>query len=155
EEQAEYVGDLLHRHWHAISLRLDRGYLHSPVLSRRRDEAEGRYWAGGFMRGVAARASQWGQRAQEEDMASVLGAVLAIGVDARIFPAGAAAPSDRAKIIKNLPRALVHLHCLWRGRPSSYRMVRRNETISGPRVSHKYGRNEPRACCSRTTYKRR
>jgi uncharacterized protein len=154
EEQAEYVKTLLNRHWHTISLRLERDYPHPLVLGRPWAESEADYWACGFLRGVAVRASAWGQRSREEDIASFLGGILAIASDPEEFPDQMVKPAERAKLLKVLPMALVHLHCLWRGRPSPYRLRRRSETISGPRIARKVGRNHPCPCGSGRKYKR-
>jgi yecA family protein len=154
EEQAEYVETLLNRHWRTISLRLERDYPHPPVLHRSMAGQEAGHWAGGFVRGVAARAAAWGERSREEDIASFLRGILAIGTDPEKFPDQAAKPGERAKMLKVLPSALVHLHCLWRGRPSPYRLRGRSETIAGPRIARKIGRNEPCPCGSGKKYKR-
>jgi uncharacterized protein len=154
EEQAEYVETLLNRHWHTISLRLERDYPHPPVLDRLWAESEPDYWACGFLRGVAARASAWGQRSREEDIASFLGGILVLATDPEEFPDQAIKFAERARLLKVLPMALVHLHCLWRGRPSPYRLRRRSETIAGPRTARKVGRNDPCPCGSGQKYKR-
>jgi yecA family protein len=154
EEQAEYVKTLLNRHWHTVSLRLERDYPHPPVLDRLWAESDADYWACGFLRGVAARASAWSQRSREEDIASFLGGILALATDPEEFPDKAVKPAERAKLLKVLPMALVHLHCLWRGRPSPYRLRRRSETITGPRAARKVGRNDPCPCGSGQKYKR-
>jgi yecA family protein len=154
EEQAEYVETLLNRHWRTISLRLQRDHPHPPVLHRGWAEPQARYWAGGFVRGVAARAAAWEERSRDETIASFLGGILGIGTDPEEFPDQAAKPGERAKLLKVLPMALVHLHCLWRGRPSPYRLRRRSETIAGARIVRKIGRNEPCPCGSSKKYKR-
>jgi uncharacterized protein len=152
EQQAEYVETLLNRHWRTISLRLEGDYPHPPVLHWSRAEPHARYWAGGFLRGVAACAAAWGERSREEPIASFLGGMLAIGIDPEKFPDRAAKPAERAKLLKVLPMALVHLNCLWRGRPSPYRL--RNETIANRGKTRKIGRNEPCPCGSGKKYKR-
>ena len=154
DEQREYVETLLNRHWHTILLRLERDYQHPPVLDRRWAGSEADYWAYGFLRGVAARASAWGQRAREEDIASFLSGIFAIATDPEEFPDQVVKLAERAKLLKVLPMALVHLHCLWRGRPSPYRLRRRSETITGPRIARKIGRNDPCPCGSGQKYKR-
>jgi yecA family protein len=154
DEQAEYVETLLSRHWHTISLRLERDYPHLRVRDRVWAELEAHYWAGGFLRGVAARASPWGQRSREEDIASFLGGILAIATGPEEFPDQVEKPAERAKLLKVLPMALVHLHCLWRGRSSPYRLRRGSETITGPRIARKIGRNDPCPCGSGQKYKR-
>jgi uncharacterized protein len=154
EEQAEYVETLLNRHWRTISLRLERDYPHPPLLRRSWDEPQASHWAGGFLRGVVARAAAWGERSREEPIASLLGGILAIATDPEEFPDQAATPAERAKLLKVLPMALVHLHCLWRGRPSPYRQRRRSETLGGAGTVRKIGRNESCPCGSGKKYKR-
>ena len=153
-EQAEYVESLLKRHWQTISLQLDRDYPHPPVLERLWVESAADYWAVGFVRGVTARASAWGHRSREQDIASFLGGILAIATDPEESPDQVLKSAERAKFLKILPMALVHLHCLWRGRPSPYRLRRRSETITGPRIARKIGRNDPCPCGSGQKYKR-
>ena len=79
-EQADYVDALLTRHWKAIATRLDRGYPHEPVLERSPRTGDGRYWAGGFIRGVAMRAEVWGSRTSDDFASAFLNMVIAIGI---------------------------------------------------------------------------
>jgi uncharacterized protein len=154
KEQAEYVESLLKRHWQTISLRLERDYPHPPVLERVWVESAADYWAVGFVRGVTARASAWGHRSGEADIASLLDGILAIATDPEESPDRVLKSVERAKFLKILPMALVHLHCLWRGRPSPYRLRRRSGLITGPRIARKIGRNDPCPCGSGQKYKR-
>jgi len=152
EEQAEYVETLLDRHWRAIALRLEGDYPHPLVLDQSWDEPEARYWAGGFVRGVATRAAAWGERSHVEPIASFLRGIIAVGIDPQKFPDRAAKPAERAKLLQVLPTALVHLNCLWRGRPSPYRL--RSEAMADRGKTRKIGRNEPCPCGSGKKYKR-
>lgn len=154
EEQAAYLGSLLDRHWRTIATRLDRGYPHPTIAGWHADEARGRYWAGGFVRGVAMRAEAWGERSAEEDIGSFLAAMVSLGADPDEFPDDALAPDERRGLLDVLPKALVHLHCLWRGRSSPYQLGRRSESVGGSRPARKIGRNEPCPCGSGKKYKR-
>ncbi len=152
EQQAEHVANLLTRHWQTISLRLDRSYPHTPVMPWRWDAPRGSDWARGFIRGVSLRLSQWGERSRDDEViGSFVAAMLAFSDDDQLNIDERGTAGERASFIKVLPMALIHLHCLWRGRPSPYR---RHDPVSGPRISRKIGRNEPCPCGSGKKYKR-
>ena len=80
--------------------------------------------------------------------------MLAFGDDDQLSIDERGTAGERASFIKVLPMALIHLHCLWRGRPSPYRLARRDDPVTGPRISRKIGRNEPCPCGSGKKYKR-
>ncbi len=78
-EQAEYVAGLLARHWSAITQRLEHGYPHEPLMNRWPDEFEARYWAAGFIRGVAMRAQAWGPRSSDDFVGAFLNMMVTLG----------------------------------------------------------------------------
>jgi yecA family protein len=58
---------LLARHWNSILAELDRGAVHSPLISRDASGViPGRIWAQGFMRGVNFVQTGWNELLQDE-----------------------------------------------------------------------------------------
>jgi yecA family protein len=57
--QAEYVRALLARHWQTISMRLDAGYTHVPLLQDLPPIPEAAGWAAGFLRAVGGQIKAW------------------------------------------------------------------------------------------------
>jgi yecA family protein len=58
-EQAQYVLDLLTRHWNVIAARLARNVSYQPVINEFGGEEYGRAWGRGFIRGMLLRFDEW------------------------------------------------------------------------------------------------
>ena len=148
-EQSEYVTNLIARHWDSIALRLDRGYPHDVVVDKPYNEPAGRYWAGGFIRGVAMRAQDWGARTHIEDVKMFLGAVVKLGTDESQDLIEALGPDLRKAIVARLPLLVANTHHLVRGREQPFPP----DPPPPPDFGRKVGRNEPCPCGSGKKYK--
>jgi len=149
QEQAEYVIGLLNRHWNTIARRLDAAFPHEPTLERWKDELDARYWAAGFLRGVAMRAKVWGTRKDSEFVSIFLHSIFVLGMDKEKFKQSDIDLEMRDKIVDALPINLVRMHHLWHGR---------SDPFPPPPLTHyegrKIGRNEPCPCGSGKKFKR-
>jgi len=147
-EQAEYVLDLMTRHWNSIAQRLEKGYQHNPVLEHRSDELEARYWAGGFIRGVALRAKEWGAHGNSF-VSEFLNTIVVLGTDEDHLAEAAIDCELRDKLVAALPPNLLRLHHLWRGQDDPF-----PPPTTTRYEGRKIGRNEPCPCGSGKKFKR-
>jgi yecA family protein len=161
EEQAEYVADLLARYAEAVKRRIAAGFPH-PL----NDLAAGeRYWAVGFIRGVALAPHLWRLRAEIDENCAVIMSVahmLAVGgsggAEMRL------SRRERGQFFRRLPRLFLDLYRGWRGllpmKPSAAALAQESEQrlsdhAQAPvRVGRKIGRNEPCPCGSGKKFKR-
>jgi uncharacterized protein len=119
------------------------------VLEDDPDVLEGRFWASGFLRGVAMRGKDWADRSDEKDVRALLNAVLELGVDPDRFPKKALPAKDRADFLAVLPLVLGLIHHKLRGRADPFAAL-----ATARRGGRKVGRNEPCPCGSGRKYKR-
>jgi uncharacterized protein len=149
DEQAEYVAGLLNRHWNTIARRLDAGFPHEPALELRKDDLDARYWAAGFIRGVAMRPEIWATRKDSEFVTTFLNMIFTFAMDKENFEQGDIDLEMREKLLDALPINLVRMHHLWHGR---------NDPFPPSPLTHyegrKIGRNEPCPCGSGKKFKR-
>jgi yecA family protein len=148
-EQADYVVELLNRHWNSIARRLDAGFPHWPLLESHPDELDAQYWAGGFLRGVAMRSNIWGTRKDDEFVMVFLQMIFTLGVNENELRKRDIDFEVREKLVDALPIHLVRMHHLWHGR---------KDPFPAPTPTHyedrKVGRNEPCPCGSGKKFKR-
>jgi yecA family protein len=149
DEQAEYVASLLSRHWDTVALRLDRGCEPELLWERDEDGLKGRFWAGGFIRGVAMCAEQWGERRHEPFVMAFLDGCITVGVSQEQLMQDGIDPEFRDQLFDAMPQNVVRLYYLLRGRP---------DPIPPPVPTHyegrKIGRNERCPCGSGKKFKR-
>jgi yecA family protein len=148
-EQADYVVGLLNRHWNSIARRLDAGFPHWPALECEPDELDARYWAGGFIRGVAMRAEVWGTRKDNEFVMAFLQMMVTLGMREKDLSESDIDFELRGKLVDALPIQLVRMHHLWHGREDPF-----PPPTPTHYESHKVGRNEPCPCGSGKKFKR-
>jgi uncharacterized protein len=143
--QAEYVRALLTRHCDAIAEQVDRT---APPVEVAPDHTEGaRYWAGGFVRGVAMRSSEW--KTGSEFVNTFLASIVAIGADQKELAKHDIDEDVRRALIDAMPENLVRLHHHWRGRPDPF-----PPPTPTRYEGQKVGRNEPCPCGSGKKFKR-
>ena len=146
-QQEKFVERLLQRHLDAITRRLDRGYLHGVIVETDTDELPARYWAAGFLRGVALRTKEWG--AQENSfIIEFLQGVVALGTDAEHLRLRDIDFELRDKLVAALPKNLLRLYQLWRGHDDPY-----PPPVDNYYEGRKIGRNEPCPCGSGKKFK--
>ena len=144
-EQAEYVMTLLMRHWNSIAGRLGDKQPCAPLMSDNHMLAQP--WTDGFMRGVSLHMETWDQHLKrDEKLTTVLGHILLLAVSTEDAAKERVTPERRAKMVENLPLAVLGLHLYWREHASD---ARRPEVRRA-----KVGRNEPCPCGSGKKYKR-
>src|SRR5437867_702053 len=129
--------------------REDSGNDHIHRVDRWKDELDARYWAAGFLRGVAMRAKVWGTRKDSEFVSIFLHSIFVLGMDKEKFEQSDIDLEMRDKIVDALPINLVRMHHLWHGR---------SDPFPPPPLTHyegrKIGRNEPCPCGSGKKFKR-
>jgi uncharacterized protein len=139
----------MNRHWNAIARRLDTGYPHRPALERQPGELDARHWAGGFIRGVAMRATVWGTRRDNAFVGAFLRMITTLGMGEKGMSESDLDFETREKLVDALPLHLVRIHHLWHGREDPFPPP--TPTHYGDR---KVGRNEPCPCGSGKKFKR-
>ena len=147
EEQADLVTSLLQRHLKTIALRLERGHRRGVIVETDTDELMARYWAGGFIRGVALRAREWGSH-ENAFILEFLNSVVALGTDEEHLSENGIDLELRDKLIDALPTNLLRLYRLWRGHDDPYPPPADNRY-----EGRKVGRNEPCPCGSGKKFK--
>jgi yecA family protein len=148
-EQAEHVVGLLNRQWNTIARRLDAGSPHWPALECQPEELDARYWAGGFIRGVAMRANVWGTRKDNEYVMAFLQMMVTLGMTEKDLSKSDIDFELREKLVDALPIQLVRMHHLWHGREDPF-----PPPTSTRYEGRKIGRNEPCPCGSGKKFKR-
>jgi uncharacterized protein len=139
-EQADYVEALLRRHWAAIGQRLDQSHPHQLILTEGPEVDRAFHWACGFLLGMTQRQALWELRLGDDAIATVVQMIFGLSVNA-----GGLTPLLRSQLITILPRRLVGIHHVWRGRDDPFPLRK---------VTRKIGRNEPCPCGSGKKYKR-
>jgi yecA family protein len=147
-EQADYVSNLLRRHSNTIALRLNRGYPHFPILQHEGEELKARYWASGFIRGIALRAQIWGAR-NDALISAFLNMVVALGTDEDHLTEAGIDLGMRETLVEALPTELVRLHHRWHGLADPF-----PPPATTRYEGKKIGRNEPCPCGSGKKFKR-
>jgi uncharacterized protein len=134
--QAEYVTNLLTRHWNSIARRVNDYYRHVPVLDDAPDRPEGKFWALGFLRAVTLRIEAWKLERGSFDQA--IPALMALA-DRRPF--ARIGVKERCEIIDLLPDMILSTYDRWHGG---------RDPLVRPRLTGdlpvKIGRNEPCPC---------
>jgi len=148
-EQAEYVVGLLNRHWNTIARRLDAGFPHEPKLEFWSDELDARYWAAGFIRGLAMREEVWATREDDEFVLAFVQMMLTLRMDEEDLDNNDIDLETREQLVDALPINLVRMHHLWHGRPDPF-----PPPTATRYEGRKVGRNEPCPCGSGKKFKR-
>ncbi len=138
--QAEYVTQLLMRHWNTIAQRLERGHRHAPVLFPGTLDQTARSWARGFLVGMDLRREAWRPMIDDPEAGEPLAFVM--GLIADEMGDDALDDATRAEVVEHLPDLLLAIAAHWR-RPTP-----------PPRRTPKTGRNEPCPCGSGRKFKR-
>jgi yecA family protein len=148
-EQAEYVMQLMLRHWNAIASRLAEGYPHTPLLVEWGDETDGEEWASGFLRGMRLQVDEWERMLEDEDGHFLIGCVfLLLPPDEADVDGFEPPPAERRpKLLADLPLVLAGIASFWRehGQGVARAPVRRADKV---------GRNAACPCGSGKKYKR-
>jgi uncharacterized protein len=112
------------------------------------EELDARYWAGGFIRGVAMRANVWGTRKDNEYVMAFLQMMVTLGMTEKDLSKSDIDFELREKLVDALPIQLVRMHHLWHGREDPF------PPTSTRYEGRKIGRNEPGPCGSGKKFKR-
>jgi uncharacterized protein len=146
-EQAQFVTDLITRHWNTIARRLDADHPHAPVLSDDAPEHKARHWTHGFLLGLGIRPAAWEPMLRHEEAGSLVASIAALIADEIEGEEDLPTPEFRAEILENLPAITLMIRKYWR---DDGRDAFRSEPIR----STKIGRNEPCPCGSGKKYKK-
>ena len=141
-EQAQFVMDLMMRHWNAIARRLDVDYPHPPFLFPAADVDRGREWAEGFMLGVELCQEAWTPLARDHEVGALLVALFSLAADGTEQTMEAPDPEMRREFVESIPVILQAFHRYWRTAPKQT-----------PARSVKVGRNDPCPCGSGLKFK--
>ena len=145
-EQAQFVMDLLARHWNTIAVRLQNECLPTPLLLSRRPQSRARAWADGFVSGVLLHPEDWEAAWKSKKAARFLLMIVALCDTPQAKEH--LTPEDRGVFVDALPTAIMELSLFWRA----------DEQPPLPRLepvrSVKVGRNEPCPCGSGRKYKK-
>ncbi len=162
DEQAEYVVDLLGRYLEAVKRRVAKGYPHPGTYRSSLDpdeDQDDQLWAAGFVRGVALRVELWGDRARnDENFSLFMNAIYTLAVGDNPDAETHFTPQQRTAFFNKLPKILLNLHRIWRGRsglriPAISAPIRDDPAAARP-FGRKVGRNEPCPCGSGKKFKR-
>jgi yecA family protein len=165
EEQAEYVANLLARYAEAVKRRIAAGFPHPLNDLVAGDSEKERYWAAGFIRGIALAAHLWRLRAEiDENCAVITSVVYMLAVGGSGGEELRLSRRERGQFFRMLPRLFLDLYRGWRGllpmKPSAAALAQESEErlsdyAQAPvRVGRKIGRNEPCPCGSGKKFKR-
>jgi len=164
DDQETYVTDLLARYLEAVKRRVAAGYPHPGRYFVADDSEEDRFWAAGFVRGVALRSEEWGERVQvDEDCGMFVSLVCSIGMGEAADDESRVTHREKTAFFKKLPILLGNLHRSWRGlatdrlgpmRPSIASETRYYDPATVRHRGRKIGRNEPCPCNSGKKFKR-
>ena len=161
-EQAQYVIDLLMRHWNVIAARLGRKLLHQPLIIDFGEEEYGRAWGRGFIRGMLMRFDQWRPLIDDKKDGVALMPIFVLGKapeeegedwdpdedeeEDEEWDEEAGAPDLRSELVTTLPSCVERIHRFWRQRAGP--------SATAPAARRKIGRNELCPCGSGKKYKR-
>lgn len=141
-EQADYVADLLIRHWNTISQRLEGVYPYMPFVEDETESSLGYLWAEGFGRGVGMAIEAWGPLLEDPVHAEMLIPIAALENDSELT----ISPDDLEKRNMLFAAALLAVQALYSYWHSKGTPIRSR--------TRKLGRNELCACGSGQKYKR-
>lgn len=142
-EQAQFVMNLMTRHWNTIARRLDAEYPHAPFLFPAADEDRARQWAEGFMLGVELRHDTWIPLARDPKAGPLLVALFSLAADGTEQTMETPDPEMRQDFVESIPLMLLAFHGYWRMAPKQ-----------APAHSLKVGRNAPCPCGSGLKFKK-
>jgi yecA family protein len=145
-EQAQFVEDLLSRHWNTIATRLDAMFPPDLLIYPAPLEEKGKGWAEGFTMGIDLRQKEWGPIFKHKDAGTFVWTILALIAEEYDFEAKPITREERAQILAMLPLSLLGIAAFWKN-PTS---LSRHE----PARSEKIGRNQPCPCGSGRKYKK-
>ncbi len=146
QAQAQFVLDLLMRHWNTVAGHLADGIPYEPEISRGDDSVRGRRWADGFLIGLFRRRDSWVPIMQDGKYGGLVRAIMALRDDDPKHLGEDVTPKLHREIIDNLPSFLLAIEAFWRHPEALAR--------SEPRRHSKVGRNEPCPCGSGRKYKK-
>lgn len=142
-EQAQFVTDLMTRHWNTIAARLGGRFPHAPLIFPGLPEDRGRWWAQGFTMGLDLRRDAWLPLLRHEEAGQFVFAILSLIADE---DAEEIAPEARAEILDALPAIILGISLFWGDPTALFRHT--------PARSAKIGRNQPCPCGSGRKYKK-
>ncbi|MDE2074257.1 MAG: UPF0149 family protein [Alphaproteobacteria bacterium] len=142
-EQAQYVMDLMTRHWNTVARRLDEEFPHTPFLFPAADEDRGREWAEGFMLGIELRHDAWTPLAQDTTVGPLLVALFSLAANGTEATVEVPDPEMRREFVESIPVMLLAFHRYWRAAPKQE-----------PVRTVKIGRNDPCPCGSGLKFKK-
>ena len=116
-EQAQFVMDLLTRHWNTIAHRLNDEFLHTPFLFPAADEDQGREWAEGFMLSVQLRHEAWMPLKRDAAVGSLLVALFSLAADGTEQDIEVPDPEMRREFVESIPVMLLAFHRSWHMTP--------------------------------------
>jgi len=146
-EQAQFVTNLLVRHWTTMVQRLEAGCLPALVMFDDAPENNGREWVKGFVRGMMLRLDAWTPLVRDHKVGPLLASIVALIGHEYSKDFKELTPELRNDTGELLPYSLMAIYLFWRGRG-------RRSVPAEPARSTKVGRNEPCPCGSGRKYKR-
>ncbi len=146
-EQAEYVFDLLTKHWNAIAERRLQNAEHRPIIDTFGVAMPGEEWADGFVAGMEMPGDAWDPMVDDRQASEIILPILALCGDIPEEVQEKLTDETRAAILEHLPVMVQMIAAYWR---------EWDEGFSGgePIRSAKVGRNEPCPCGSGKKFKK-
>jgi yecA family protein len=144
-EQAQFVADLLSRHWYTIAEHLAAGIGYEPLLLHPDLDTRGHMWARGFELGFRKHAASWTPLLQDKIGREFVTIIFRlIGSDEDAVPLTF---DLRAQTCNMLSVVVPAIRRFWQEGPKIFQ-------ASVPATSSKIGRNEPCPCGSGRKYKK-
>ena len=113
-EQAQFVMDLMTRHWNTIAKRLNEEFPHTPFLFPAADEDRGREWAEGFLLGIKLRYDAWTPLVHDTKIGALLVALFSLAADGTEQVMEVPNPEMRRGFVESIPVMLLSFHRYWR-----------------------------------------
>ena len=146
-EQAQYVFDLLIKHWNSIAALRLADAPHVPFIEHFTLVPTGEAWADGFLTGIDLRHDAWQPIFDDSRADQIVFPILAMTSDAPSEVREEFTLEMRAATVEQLPALLQLIAAYWR---SPERSFPRRQPIRSAKV----GRNEPCPCGSGKKYKK-
>jgi uncharacterized protein len=147
-EQAQYVMNLLTKHWNAIAVRRNADAPHDPFIVAFGDAEQGHVWAKGFVVGMELSRPGWEPMFKDKRAAEMCRLIFALVQDAPKVSGDRITSKMREKIVDQLPVTLQSIAAYWRDPdrplPQGEQLLR----------STKVGRNDPCPCGSGKKFKK-
>jgi uncharacterized protein len=146
-EQAQYVFNLLAKHWNAIATRRSASAEHCPIIDNFGIAKPGEEWADGFVAGIEMRRDAWDPMFEDRRADQIVMPILALCSHTPLQVQRELTGEMREGILAQLPATVQMIAAYWRAPNLGF--PRRE-----PLRSTKVGRNAPCPCGSGKKFKK-